>query len=209
MRQVGLVRLVGGLAVALALLGATISTGEAQGGTASLTIHNRLCPSEYSGDDVFGDCHGNPQNSGLEFAITGPVSDSGPTDANGNITFGGLPAGAYEISGGVPGEFASTVVYCSVNEDPNNVLPVTSTATGVSIDVPDGAAVVCDWYNIPFDLSGNGDDDGDDDDTATTLPNTGAGVAGGHGDAGLFLGGAAVLALAGMALVSRRRALRF
>ncbi|MGH2604619.1 MAG: LPXTG cell wall anchor domain-containing protein, partial [Dehalococcoidia bacterium] len=152
-------------------------------------------------------CHGNPQTSGLEFFIDGPVADSGPTDGAGDVTFGALPAGTYEISGGVPGEFADTFVYCSINEDPNNVIPVTGTAIGVSIDVAEGAAVICDWYNIPIDLSGNGDGD-DDDDTATTLPNTGAGVSSGERSSAIYLGGATVMALAGLAFVARRRAIQ-
>ncbi|MGH2531053.1 MAG: hypothetical protein ACRDJW_01990 [Thermomicrobiales bacterium] len=212
MRHIGAVRLVGGLAMLLALFGATISTGSAQPALSSITIHNRICPVEFAGDDLFGDCHGNPRTSGLEFFIDGPVADGGPTDGAGNITFGDLPAGTYEISGGVPGEFADTFVYCSINEDPNNVLPVTGTVMGVSIDVPAGVAVVCDWYNIPIDLNGDGDgddDDGEEDDTPPAkLPSTGSGVTGDESGAAVYLGGAAVMALAGLALVARRRAVQ-
>jgi hypothetical protein len=215
MHRVNLIRFGAVFGLLVALLASTVAVGSAQDGGSSLTIHNRLCPVEYSGDDVFGDCHGNPQDAGLEFAIDGPVSDAGATDGNGDITFGGLPAGTYNISGGVPGDFASTVVYCSVEDDPENMLEVTSTATGVSVDLPEATNVVCDWYNIPFDLKGDDggtDDDGTDDGGTTTppttLPATGAGTAAGESNTGLMFGGLAVLALAGLAVVSRRRAFK-
>lgn len=215
MHRFGFVRLAAGLGLLLALLASTMMTGSAQEANASITIHNRICPVEYAGDDIFGDCHGTPQDAGLEFAIDGPVSDSGATDGNGDITFAGLPAGTYEISGGVPGDFADTAVYCSVEDDPENMLAVTPTAIGVSIELPAGTNVVCDWYNIPYDLRGDDGGDDDDDDNGgqtptkpTTLPSTGAGTAAGETDAAFVLGGMAVIALAGFAVVTRRRALR-
>ncbi|MGH2560364.1 MAG: hypothetical protein ACRDJH_14980 [Thermomicrobiales bacterium] len=163
--------LVTGFAVLLSLL-ATTATTSAQESTASLTIHNRICPVDYSGDDIFGDCHGNPSVSSLEFAIAGPVSAAGATDGDGNVVFAGLPVGAYDVSGGVPANVASAYVYCSVDGDPYNALPVTWTDAGVAIDVPAGAAVLCDWYNTPYALSDDGDngDDGQDGDGAAEPP---------------------------------------
>ncbi len=161
--------------IALLLLGAAATTPAAaqDDGTSTITIHNRLCPTEYGGDDVFADCHGNPQDSNLEFTIDGPVSDTAATDDEGDITFGDLPGGTYEISGGVPGEFADTFVYCSEDDDQSNVL-LQSSDPVVSLELPDDTAVTCDWYNTPLDLSG----DDDDTDDGPTLPNTGAGTAG-------------------------------
>ncbi|MGH2533574.1 MAG: hypothetical protein ACRDJW_14845 [Thermomicrobiales bacterium] len=153
MRRNGIVvHLAAGTWLLLALIATTVSPTAAQNGSASITIHNRICPVEYSGDDIFGDCHGNPPASSLEFAISGPISVAGATDGAGNVTFAELPAGTYEISGGVSAEYADSYVYCSANDNPENVLPVTWSAIGVAIDVPDGAAVLCDWYNTPYDL---------------------------------------------------------
>jgi hypothetical protein len=204
----------------MALLFGTLVSGSAQAADSSITIHNRICPVGYNGNDIFGDCHGNPQTSNLGFTISGPASDSGTTDGDGNITFSGLPAGTYNISGGVPGEFASTVVYCSVEDDPNNTIAVTSTDTGVSIDLPASTNVICDWYNIPFNLKGDEGGTttggtttggtttttGGTTTTTTTLPATGAGTVAGESDAIFYLGGLLALMLGGFAVVTRRRA---
>lgn len=209
--RVGVARLAAGFALVLAVLAATAAAASATVEPHSaLTIHNRICPVEYNGNDLFGDCHDNPQTSNLEFSIDGATPGSGATDANGNITFSELKPGPYNISGGVPGEFASTQVYCSIDYDPDTVIAVTPTATGVSIVLPENNSVTCDWYNIPFDLRGDVGDDDDDDDTTgvTTLPSTGAGGTATEATDGWLIAGAAFLAMCGLAVVSRRRAFK-
>jgi hypothetical protein len=215
MKRTLVLRLGAGFVIVMALLFGTLASGSAQAADSSITIHNRICPVEYNGDDIFGDCHGNPQTSNLEFTISGPASDSGATDADGNIAFSGLPTGTYNISGGVPGEFASTVVYCSVEDDPNNTIPVTSTDTGVGIVLPPSTNVVCDWYNIPFNLKGDeggtttgGTTTGGTTTTTTTLPATGVGAVAGERDAVFYLGGLLALMLGGFAVVIRRGAVK-
>ena len=192
----------------LALIAATMMPAAATvEPTSSITIHNRICPTEYDGSDFFGDCHDNPQTSNLEFTIDGPVTDTRATDNEGNVVFPELPGGTYQISGGVPGEFADTFVYCSDAADPGTVF-VSTTALIVSLDLPDVTDVICDWYNIPVDLSGNGDDgtdDGDDTGTPPTLPTTGVGSAVSAGTLGGPLGLLAIVGLATTSLALRRR----
>jgi len=164
---------------------------------------------EYSGDTIFEDCHGTPQDSNLEFTIDGPSTATAATDDEGNVTFANLAAGTYNISGGVPGDFASTVVWCSINEDPDTLFQPTDTDTGVSVEVADGENIICDWYNIPFDLSG-----GTPTPAPTTtpggvtqLPGTGTGSES-DSTANFALYGLALLALGMTAIAVRRRVMR-
>jgi hypothetical protein len=204
--EIGIVaRLARGIGLAVALTGAlAASPVGAQSDPSSITIHNRLCPTDITITDYFTDCHDNPQDSNLEFVIDGPVSDSGPTDDNGDITFSDLSAGTYQISGGVPGEFAKTFVYCSDNADQSNVL-VSTTDPLVELDLPEGMDVTCDWYNTPEDLKG--DDDGDDDGGPVKLPNTGVSEtpSSPSNDLLLLIAAGGVLAAGGTGLGLRRR----
>jgi hypothetical protein len=61
--------------------------------------------------------------------------------------------------------------------------------------------VICDWYNIPEDLSGNTGG-------TTTLPNTGAGVSTADGDSDVALYGFMFMAFGVVAIAVRRRAAR-
>jgi hypothetical protein len=174
MRGLGMFRTAAGFALLLVLLGSGLSHASA-GGTASITIHNRLCPTGYTGNQLFADCHGNPQDSNLDFTIDGPVTETFGTGDDGNVAFQLLAAGTYNISGGVPGEFATTVVFCSVDEDPDTLFEATETSTGVSVDLEDGTDVICDWYNTPIDLSGGPTPTPTPSGGVTQLPNTGGG----------------------------------
>lgn len=187
----------------------------AQGGGAqesSLTIHHRLCGDNYKGGDPFVECHDYPVGTALDFTIDGPISNSGLTDAaTGNLTFA-VPAGTYVVSGGVPGEFSNAQVYCS-DANTGDAVNVADAATGVSVEVPSGAAVVCDWYEFPENLRG------DETPTPTTpvvtttpkpvtqLPSTGAGAGNGVSDELMLAAGAAAV-VGGLGIAARRRALR-
>jgi hypothetical protein len=206
MRGLRAVQVAAGLALLLVLFGATFSQASA-GGSGDLVIHNRLCPTGYSGDTIFEDCHDNPQNSNLEFTISGPENATAATDDNGNVTFADLTPGSYNVSGGVPGEFAEARVYCSAEGDPDTLVAPPATTTGFSVSIPADflGSIICDWYNIPVDLSGGptptptpGDDD------VTELPNTGAGSAS-DSSATIALYGLGFLALGVTALTMRRR----
>jgi hypothetical protein len=174
-RATRLVRLTAGLGLMIGLLAVGVAGVGAQAG-ATITIHNRICPGGFdpnsSGDSFFNECHGTPPDPALGFIITG--GEALNTDAEGNVVFGGLAAGTYEISGGAPGEFAETVVYCSNADDVSVAWPFEFTGIGIAITVAEGDNVVCDWYNIPIDLSGNPTPAPTK--PTTSLPNTGAGV---------------------------------
>jgi hypothetical protein len=212
MRGLRVVQMAAGLALLLVLFGATFSHASA-GGSGDLVIHNRICPLEYAGDSLFDDCHDNPQTSNLEFTITGPESATAPTDDAGNVTFADLTPGNYNVSGGVPGEFADALVYCSAEGDPETLVKAPATATGFSVSMPADffGSIICDWYNIPIDLSGAPTPTptpaaGDDDDV-TDLPNTGSGAKSDF-DTNVALYGLGFLALGVTALTMRRRAMR-
>jgi hypothetical protein len=142
----------------------------------SITIHHRLCPGGYTGGDYFTDCHDQLAGQSFEFTVEsgGGIETLSTDAATGNVTFSVVPGGV-EIYGGVPGEFAETFVYCSQDQV---ALELSETAKGVAFDALAGE-VVCDWYNTPIDLSGDGDGDSSGDDggeVVTELPNTGAGA---------------------------------
>jgi hypothetical protein len=171
------------------------------GGTASITIHNRLRPTGYTGSAICAECHGNPQDSHLDFTIDGPITETAATGDDGNVAFLGLPAGTFNISGGVPGEFAKAVVYCSVDENPDTLFAPTETDTGVSFNLAADTDAICDWYNIPEDLSGNIGG-------TTTLPNTGTGASSADGKSNVAVYGFMFAALGMAAFAMRTRATR-
>ncbi len=123
-----------------------------------IEVHNRICPGEREfGGDHFAECHETVPDPGLPFTIMttdGTVLDEDVTDANGNVYFTGLAGGTYTISGGVPGEFADVAVYCSVAADGGTRQPFTAVPTGIQLTIDADDRVVCDWYNVPYDLRG-------------------------------------------------------
>jgi hypothetical protein len=158
------------VAAASLLVGAP---GASAADVSTITIHHRLCPTDAAITDYFAQCHDNKVGTVLGFTLTSDTDDQTvETDlATSNVVIETDP-GVVEISGGVPGEFAKTFVYCSQDGEG---IEVSTTDIGVSFDAPAGE-VVCDWYNTPEDLSGGGGDDDDDDNGGVTqLPNTGAG----------------------------------
>jgi hypothetical protein len=207
-----------------AMMTAGLVMGIAQGAAAQsqeptgteLIVHQRLCGDNYQGGDPFTECHDYLVGDSYEFTIEGPVTISGAlTDAaTGNVTFGGLIAGTYHLYGGVPGEFVNKEYYCS-DQNTGEAVSVTAGAIGVNVEVPEGASVVCDVYEYPIDLSGNGDD-GEQPapqptkpsggQAVTQLPNTGAGAGAGADVAWLLI--PAAMAAAGLGLMARRRVVR-
>jgi hypothetical protein len=143
-----------GFLLLLGTLGFTRGAIAQSESTAQLTIHNRICPLGFTGPDYYGVCHDTPPNPGLPFIVSGPSVAEGITEPNGNITFAGLTPGSYAVSGGVPGEFATANYFCASADTPSRAYPFTETATGITVSLPAGADVICDWYNTPIDLSG-------------------------------------------------------
>ena len=125
-----------------------------QSGGATLTIHNRSCPVEFPGPDFFGECHDDPI-AGMTFVVAGPETREGTTDANGNVTFGGLIPGTYDVTGGPPGDFVRNTIFCAPADALGTRRPFTQTSN-VSIQLPlaAGEAVICDWYSVPENVRG-------------------------------------------------------
>jgi hypothetical protein len=134
----------------------------AETGTGSIEIHKAVCPAGYEPNpEIFNDCHGNGLE-GVTFTIDGPdgFEDSAVTAIEdspgpGIVRFTDLPAGTYTISEDVPDHDTTIYVYCSLAEAEDQV-DFTYNEDG-SIDLPlgEGVDVICDWYNIPIDLSGD------------------------------------------------------
>ena len=138
-------RLVVALPTAALLLALSVAPALAQ--TGSVTITNLLCPTGYGGTDHAADCT-EVIDPPLPFEISGPSSASGEPDVSGVVTFDGLAAGTYTVTGGVPGEFAEAVIECQGAE--------TMSQDGVilTLEIAEEAEVTCSWWNIPEDLSG-------------------------------------------------------
>lgn len=190
---------------AAAALAATVLFGGGLSASAAdvstITVHHRLCPTDQVIDDYFTDCHDNLVGQSFEFTVE--YDGGADTFATGAATSDGsidVPAGEVELYGGVPGEFAETFVYCSQDQ---TEIALTATAKGVSFEAPAGD-VVCDWFNTPIDLSGDGGDDDDDGEPVTSLPNTGVGAAGSTSDTAL-IGLLAGFGAVGAAAMLRRR----
>jgi hypothetical protein len=155
-------RFTAAMALLLGLL-ATISGGNAvvaQTGNSSIEVHERICPVGYEGEDFFGDCHDTIPDPGMPFTFTNEDTGEtweGTTNENGNVGFANLPEGTYTIIGGAPGEFAEHVIYCAVgtaDHSDQEQIPVEYVAGGAQFYLPADTNVICDWYEIPYDLQG-------------------------------------------------------
>jgi hypothetical protein len=178
-------------------VGIAVGSDEGEAAGATLTIHNRLCPSDFFGTDYYARCH-DVAVSGQPFLIVGPERREAATDADGNVVFAGLADGTYRVTGGAPGEFiARTVIFCAPAANPGTEFPsaLETPAEGsgfTAITLATGDDVVCDWYSIPATFRAD-DDGGDgvsaptppasaqatrvaDSEVPTELPNTGAGT---------------------------------
>jgi len=151
--------LVAVLTVALTALSAPRAGAQgvaAATGTATLTIHNRLCPAGFTGPDYFGTCHDTPAPAGLQFVAEGPEVVDAFNDASGNAVFADLTPGTYSVRGGVPLDFAKLHIACTPAATPGTPYPFTplpaggaSATTGAQITLAAGANIVCDFYNTP------------------------------------------------------------
>lgn len=132
----------------------------AQTGDSSIEVHDRICPVGYEGGNFFGDCHDTVPDPGLAFTFTNVDTGEaweGTTNENGNVGFGNLPEGTYTIVGGAPGSYAEHIVYCSVGtEETSNQgqVPVEYVSGGVQLTLPADTNLICDWYELPYDLQG-------------------------------------------------------
>ncbi len=209
----GVIRLFAGTAMAISLLAGTAGAASAGSDSVSgaITVHLRTCDATFTGD-FFAECHDNPAVN-VPFELTGGAIRSASTGADGNLIFTDLPAGNFDLTGGVPGEFAETTIFCSDADDVSIAKTFTLIDGGINISLDVDEAVVCDFYAEPFDLSGNTPTVAPPAPTTatggtTTLPSTGTGDSTGAGGVGFVAAIVAALALAGVALISVRRAFR-
>jgi len=126
----------------------TIPTNPWDGGGsqdgASITVHARLCPAGYTGNDVFGVCHPDP-HANVTFSLGTLQATTGPS---GNTLFYQLKAGSRDLVQAGAGRFQSYSVYCSLTDNGQRI-PLTSISNGVRINLTVGAQVICDWYSVP------------------------------------------------------------
>lgn len=155
------------------------------------TLHLRECPAAYSGDDLFGTCHGTGvPGVDLSWYPDGPaVSGHGTTDENGNITFTYDTAILGVTMDVVPFDLITTYAYCSDTVTGKafeshsgiggNGLPIMSVGPGSYLSTD----VTCDWYLIPpasdvvptATTAPSNPDPTSSAGAVTGLPNTGAG----------------------------------
>jgi hypothetical protein len=95
------------LAVVLMANSAGITAAQ---GTGSIEIHKRVCPAGTAGN-VFDECHDNAPGQPISFSLNGGAEQF--VDAEGDLTFTGLAAGAYQISEveRIPLDFVTLQVY--------------------------------------------------------------------------------------------------
>ncbi len=134
----------------------TSQRGDESGG--SLEIHLAVCPVGYTGDSIFDDCHGEGL-ADFEFSLEGPggtqtaTTEIPQTPGPGIATFTGLAAGDYTFFGGPPGDFGEVELFCSTQPDNGAADYAIDGAVG-SLTLAENQDVLCDWYFIPEDGSG-------------------------------------------------------
>ena len=153
--------------------------------------HVRACPSDV--ENWFEDCHDNPV-ADFEFTVY-EFEDECTTGDDGNCAFVSTNNYGY-IYWMAPVDY----VYCSVEDEESGAAEIEIVGGEGEVYFPhdlEHSSYVCDLYIIDDSLV---PDDG------AALPNTGAGVSGQGANLGLLLAG--VVALGGLAVASRRAAVR-
>jgi hypothetical protein len=189
------VRLVAGLALAIALVAAVApfagarALAQADNNLASITIYTAICPAGYAGDDLFGDCYDNPGGD-IAYLLTGPAFPETVTTssgASGLAAFEGIDEpGEYLLQVDLPLAYADVAANCS--DEFGEPFPVAdeSAVGGVGLDLTLDDDLRCDFYLIPENLSGLTPTVQPTQAPATptigTLPSTGAGPVGGAGN---------------------------
>lgn len=117
----------------------------------SIQIVKSLCPAGTTAR-YYDTCSGNPLG-GIDFGVAGPsgFSASDTTDDAGKLTFGNLAQGAYTITENAPDPaiVAIYVVDCLRDGKTFNRTYDDSTGLRVKLTLPQGADIVCFWYNVP------------------------------------------------------------
>jgi hypothetical protein len=183
----------------------------------TITIHQRICDSSYTGGDLFEECHGNILGEAYELSVGDEVKATDPATGNVTFTVTGDFAVMADSSGANVDFILSRHVYCSFTES-GEPLEISHGGQGVGygtvIYFPAGSDITCDWYQFLTDVR-----PGDPSPTTTpnpsetpaatttpvvvTLPGTGAG-SNSSSTVTLMVGLSALLLLGG-GLAMRRR----
>ncbi len=130
--------------------------GDETGG--SLEVHLSQCPAGYDGSTLFDDCHGNGLD-GYDFTLEGESgTQSGSTEVTqvpgpGIVSFTSLTPDTYTLRGGPPGDFGTVKLFCTIQPDGSTADFSLDGATA-TVTVGENQHVLCDWYFIPDEQSG-------------------------------------------------------
>lgn len=119
---------------------------------ASVAISSFICSVGYAGVAYETDCA--EPSSGIAFSVeaNGEAVQAGEAGPAGGIVFAGLDPGDYLLVAGVPGDFASSRVWCI---DPRGDNIARRFATNqVSVTLTPGDDVACTWYIVPEHAAG-------------------------------------------------------
>ena len=118
-------------------------------GNGSVELHKFECPPGTTGN-YYATCHDSPLG-GIDFELDGPrgLVQSGTTADDGILTFSELPKGGYVLS-----EDAADYpvnIYVAVCTQDGKAFETTyddSTGLRITFNLPEGANIICDWFNI-------------------------------------------------------------
>lgn len=119
--------------------------------TGTLAIRLWTCPVNTQPADLQAACRTPGTDIGM--SLTGIVSAEGRTDGDGKLTFANAPAGSYDLTALVPGDFAGSYAGC-VNDSGAQVADAGVDRNTFRVRVDGGATVSCDWYIVPDDARG-------------------------------------------------------
>jgi uncharacterized protein (DUF2141 family) len=120
-------------------------------GGGSLRIHKSICPAGLT-SGYFDTCYDDTL-ADVTFTANGPsgYEASETTGDNGVVTFSDLNAGTYTVAETPPDgvNVAVYVVVCTRNGNTYDFNYDDSNGLKISIKIPSGTEIVCDWYNVP------------------------------------------------------------
>jgi hypothetical protein len=124
------------------------------GESATLEIHKRVCPYGPPAADIFEECHDTLPEQPVAFALDDGVPRF--VDGAGNVRFEDVAPGTHTVAEteGPPLEFVTLRVWCVDVTAGAAATEIAPDGPSFEVEVPDGASVVCDVYNIPQNLSG-------------------------------------------------------
>ena len=134
--------------------GSPVAIQAALTGTSSISIAKYACPAGFDVSTVDANptalCTPLP---GISFDIDDDLDDGAgwyiETDATGTGSVGGLAAGRYSIQEGVRNGTTATFVWdCYEAGGTSNLTDPIAVGNTVDLDIPEGYAVHCDWFNV-------------------------------------------------------------